>query len=989
MAENLTFGIKLKADGTGFTGEIKMARAALDGLAKTAEAAAESASQQFGKTRAGVRSISEKLSELENIAKGGVGLYAISEALKATVVASTLAAARYETMGAVMKAVGSNAGYGAGQMADYAEGVRKMGITMLESRESVVKMAQANIDLGQSQKLARIAQDAAVIGGVNSSEALKQLVYGIQSAQVDVLRTIGINVNFEESYKKLARSIGKTTEDLTEQEKVQARVNAVTESGANIAGTYEAAMGTAGKQMSSLARYSEDAKVKMGEVFQESLLLAIGAYTGHLKETNQNLDELAQKDLKKWGDNAAASLAFAADSARSSATAFQAVGKALAGYSALGNMAASGNVAGFRAVLAAMAEDSRDLAASTSATRDALDEQRKRKEQDDRTIYAPGATPGSKPVVAYQFPDAAAKKSFEDSEAFIKGAANDLRRARDSANDELGQMVKTFATNHQKMELEIRKVQNLAKTASAEYQDQVPGLIAQIRQKYGGEDAALIRARSDALIKQAEGGSKRATEFYKQELEQNRLAFADYVGAVEALQRNALTAKRGALASTLAGAVQPGDKERIKGQLEEIDRELADLPNKSSRSLEDYSEKWRERMRGIAAELSGTMSAADKARGEFVSRHTADIARAAAEGDAAALEVLGAVARRTVAKGEFADAANEYKGMLNGVAAEIEAIKARAASGDLDAASALAGEKAIRDRAIPALDALIARLAELKAAASDPAVAAQFGEMAKGFEQAKIAAQDAHFDDFWAGAKRGANDYLATSANVAKSSRDFFSRSFKSMEDAVTQFAMTGKLNLRDFANVAIQEFYRINLARPLVGALSGAFQGAAGSFGSLFSTSQTYGTSLFSQQTSMLAAQTAGMHSGGIVGQDATFNRHISPAHFDGAPRFHTGGIIGPGERPIIAQDGEEVLTRSDPRHRYNQRNAQAPETSGAVTLVYSPNIQIDARNAAPGMEQVIARVVNQAVEQSRASLMAEIGSGGQFALATGRRRR
>ncbi len=50
------------------------------------------------------------------------------------------------------------------------------------------------------------------------------------------------------------------------------------------------------------------------------------------------------------------------------------------------------------------------------------------------------------------------------------------------------------------------------------------------------------------------------------------------------------------------------------------------------------------------------------------------------------------------------------------------------------------------------------------------------------------------------------------------------------------------------------------------------------------------------------------GFHSGGVVG-------------IDGAPRFHTGGVTGlaPDEIPIIAQRGEEVLTRNDPRHRDN----------------------------------------------------------------------
>lgn len=46
-----------------------------------------------------------------------------------------------------------------------------------------------------------------------------------------------------------------------------------------------------------------------------------------------------------------------------------------------------------------------------------------------------------------------------------------------------------------------------------------------------------------------------------------------------------------------------------------------------------------------------------------------------------------------------------------------------------------------------------------------------------------------------------------------------------------------------------------------------------------------------------------------------------VSPFAFIGAPRYHAGGFPGlaPDERPIIAQVGEEVLRRNDPRNRLN----------------------------------------------------------------------
>lgn len=49
--------------------------------------------------------------------------------------------------------------------------------------------------------------------------------------------------------------------------------------------------------------------------------------------------------------------------------------------------------------------------------------------------------------------------------------------------------------------------------------------------------------------------------------------------------------------------------------------------------------------------------------------------------------------------------------------------------------------------------------------------------------------------------------------------------------------------------------------------------------------------------------------HGGGILGRSMLPIRAVDPAVFAGAPRMHLGGLL-PGERPIIARDGEGVFT-------------------------------------------------------------------------------
>jgi len=209
--------------------------------------------------------------------------------------------ARVETLGVVMAVVGRNAGYSKKEVEGYAESIRSMGITTQQSRQSVIMMAQAQLDLSKASELARVAQDAAVIGNVNSSEALQRLIYGIQSAQPEMLRTIGINVNFENAYARAAIQMKRNTQSLSEQEKAQIRMNVVLEKGKDIHGAYEAAMGTVGKQLTSLPRYIEEVKLKLGDMLSPALMVLVVEFTESLKLIDKQLGSMSKSGVaSQW-----------------------------------------------------------------------------------------------------------------------------------------------------------------------------------------------------------------------------------------------------------------------------------------------------------------------------------------------------------------------------------------------------------------------------------------------------------------------------------------------------------------------------------------------------------------------------------------------------------------------------------------------------------------------------------------------------------------
>ena len=225
--------------------------------------------------------------------------------LKQFMDASLQVAMRNETLAVSLQVVGKNAGYSAEQINYATSAVKAQGITSQAAMQSLLRMAQANIEFADAAGLARIAQDAAVIGNINSSEAFERMIYGIQSGQVEVLKTIGINVTFEQSYRDMAKQLGKNRMELSEVDKAQARTNAVMEAGKRIAGTYEAAMGTAGKQQQSLARYIENTQENLGNMLlpieQVKIAMEIDLWKG-LEAATRGFGLLSQA-LKVVADN--------------------------------------------------------------------------------------------------------------------------------------------------------------------------------------------------------------------------------------------------------------------------------------------------------------------------------------------------------------------------------------------------------------------------------------------------------------------------------------------------------------------------------------------------------------------------------------------------------------------------------------------------------------------------------------------------------------
>ena len=165
-------------------------------------------------------------------------------------------------------------------------------------------------------------------------------------------------------------------------------------------------------------------------------------------------------------------------------------------------------------------------------------------------------------------------------------------------------------------------------------------------------------------------------------------------------------------------------------------------------------------------------------------------------------------------------------------------------------------------------------------------------------------------------------------AGAVASAIDRFSRRVAEGEDALTAFReeflrMAGEI-LIQLAQMIIKQA----IFNALAGATGGGFGGVGGGVAGLIN-------GLF-------------RHGGGVVngtGRTGLFDSRV----FANAYRYHGGGVAGlaPDEVPAILRQGEEVLTESDPRHRFN----------GGLTRGAAPQVKIvNAIDGTDALDQALS---------------------------------
>jgi hypothetical protein len=177
------------------------------------------------------------------------------------------------------------------------EAVRKIGYHGEEAVHTIDRLIVADLDLSKAEGLAKVAKDAAAIEDIAAPEALEKILQAIEFGNARALRSAGLVVNFEREITTQELLLGRA---LSDNEKVQARYNAVMKAAAAIQGAHAGAVGEAEMQMKALDREVHELREAVGVQFQDQFRGVIGLLrdlVGFLKDNASWLAKFGEAAL--------------------------------------------------------------------------------------------------------------------------------------------------------------------------------------------------------------------------------------------------------------------------------------------------------------------------------------------------------------------------------------------------------------------------------------------------------------------------------------------------------------------------------------------------------------------------------------------------------------------------------------------------------------------------------------------------------------------
>lgn len=457
---------------------------------------------------------------------------------------------------------------------------------------------------------------------------------------------------------------------------------------------------------------------------------------------------------------------------------------------------------------------------------------------------------------------------------------------------------------------------------------------------------ALKKAQLDAEERLEKDSTERKLGILATYYEDARIAAAAYFQQREAIELRALDRQ---IAIERQKAAAGGvDKVKALAEIEILERQKLDVQRKAARDrflAQRQVEKELESAR--AQELEGRGQTGEAAKIRLESQYRDLLKRLEAEGNTAGVRLIKGLIDTGVAQAQF----EELKSQFDRVTTQLQQRTAQIAdsqkTGAISTSTAEDQTRTERAQAIEQLTVLNGKLQELAEKSNDPRIkegAASSAAALRSMAVESATGIDAAIISLRASLANMEKGFVQATTNAgvdALSSlfTDLASGS-KSAKEALADFARGFIASMAQVAARALATFAVLSLLEAFFPG-AGKTAGAAGA----------------------VAARTN--HAGGMAGTGPI--RMVDPLVFAGAPRYHSGGMVGlkAGEVPAILQTGEEVLSRSDPRNAANG-GANGGGSGYRIVNVLDPALVSNYLESSAG-EKTVLNVIQRNPSQVR----------------------
>ncbi|WP_330208809.1 phage tail tape measure protein [Pseudomonas sp. Z13] len=225
--------------------------------------------------------------------------------------------------------------------------------------------------------------------------------------------------------------------------------------------------------------------------------------------------------------------------------------------------------------------------------------------------------------------------------------------------------------------------------------------------------------------------------------------------------------------------------------------------------------------------------------------------------------------------------------------------------------------------------------------------------------------------DWTKGATSAWDNYLDSAKNIAGQTKSLFGNAFSSMEDAVVNFALTGKASFSDFAKSILADMARI-ATRQASSALLSSLVGATASY---FTGSASTPTSAGSTQAGYSGVDFSGYRAaGGPVDPNSLYQvNELGPELYnEGGKSYLMTGANGGSVTPLTAGGGPGMAAMSG--------GSQGTQINIVVTIASDGGVETSTDSqsgAANDFAKAIGPMIEQVYEQK---MRKDLGQGGRI---------